>query len=112
VVTISFLTTSSDGTPGSKIRVRRSGVTLADFATSLQGQVGRPVVNRTGLDGLFDVEYSFAPQPPSPSTELAAGANLPPILVALEEQLGLQLESERTQVPALVVESVERPAEN
>jgi uncharacterized protein (TIGR03435 family) len=112
VVTISFLTTASDGTQSSKIRVRRSGVTLADFATLLQGQVDRPVVDRTGLDGLFDVEYSFAPQPPGPSTALAAGANLPPILVALEEQLGLKLESERTQVPVLVVESAERPTEN
>jgi uncharacterized protein (TIGR03435 family) len=112
VVTISFLTTSSDGTQGSRIRVRRSGVTMPDFAAFLQGQVGRPVVDRTGVDGLFDVEYTFAPQPPSPSTELAAGANVPPILVALEEQLGLKLESERTQVAVLVVESVERPTQN
>jgi uncharacterized protein (TIGR03435 family) len=112
VVTISFLTTSSDGTAGSKIRMRRSGVTMPDFATFLQGQVGRPVVDRTGLEGLFDVEYTFAPQPPSPSTELAAGANVPPIFVALEEQLGLKLESERAQVPVLVVESVERPTQN
>lgn len=112
VVTISFLTTSSDGTAGSKIRMRRSGVTMPDFATFLQGQVGRPVVDRTGLEGLFDVEYTYAPQPPGPSTELAAGANLPPIFVALEEQLGLKLESERTQVPVLVVESVERPTAN
>ncbi len=111
-VTISFLTTSSDGTAGSKIRMRRSGVMMSDFATFLQGQVGRPVVDRTGLEGLFDVEYSFAPQPPSPSTELAAGANVPPIFVALEEQLGLKLESDRAQVPVLVVESVERPTQN
>ena len=112
VVTISFLTESSDGTRGSRIRVRRSGVTMPDFATLLQGQVGRPVVDRTGLAGLYDVEYTFAPQPPGPSTELAAGANVPPVLVALEEQLGLKLESERTQVPVLVVESVGRPTEN
>jgi uncharacterized protein (TIGR03435 family) len=112
VVTISFVTTSSDGTAGSKIRMRRSGVTMPDFATFLQGQVGRPVVDRTGLEGLFDVEYTYAPQPPGPSTELAAGANVPPLLVALEEQLGLKLESGRTQVPVLVVESVERPTAN
>ena len=109
VVTISFLTTSSDGTAGSKIRTRRSGVTMPDFATFLQGQVGRPVVDRTGLEGLFDVEYSFAPQPPSPSIELADGANVPPILVALEEQLGLKLQSGRALVEVLVIDSVERP---
>ena len=112
VVTISFQTTSSDGTSGTRIRVRRSGVTMPDFATFLQGQAGRPVIDRTGIEGLFDVEYTFAPQPPSPSTALAAGANVPLIFVALEEQLGLKLESERTQVPVLVVDSVERPTQN
>jgi uncharacterized protein (TIGR03435 family) len=45
-------------------------------------------------------------------TELAAGANLPPILVALEEQLGVKLESERAQVAVVVVESVGRPTPN
>jgi uncharacterized protein (TIGR03435 family) len=70
------------------------------------------VVDRTGVEGLFDVEYTFAQQPPGSTTELAAGANVPPILVALEEQLGLKLESERAPVPVLVVESIERPTPN
>lgn len=111
-ITISFVTSFSDGSRGSSIRVRRSAVTMKGFATMLQGSAGRPVVDRTGLDGLFDVEYSFASQPPGASTELAAGANVPPLFVALEEQLGLKLESERTEVPVLVIESVEPPTEN
>lgn len=111
-ITISFVTSFSDGSRGSSIRVRRSAVTMKDFATMLQGSAGRPVVDRTGLEGLFDVEYTFASQPPAASTELAAGANVPPMFVALEEQLGLKLESERTEVPVLVIESVERPTEN
>ena len=111
-VTISFVTTSSDGTSGSRIRVRRSAVTMKDFATMLQGSVERPVVDRTGLEGLFDVEYTFARQPSTATTELAAGANVPPLFVALEEQLGLKLQSERAEVPVLVIESVERPTEN
>jgi uncharacterized protein (TIGR03435 family) len=111
-VTISFVTSFSDGSRGSSIRVRRSAITMKDFATMLQGSAGRPVVDRTGLEGMFDVEYTFASQPPAVSTELAAGANVPPLFVALEEQLGLKLESERTEVPVLVIESVERPTEN
>jgi uncharacterized protein (TIGR03435 family) len=111
-IAISFVTTSSDGTVGSRIRVRRSAVAMKDFATMLQGNVGRPIVDRTGLEGLFDVEYTFAPQPSTAPTELAAGANLPPLFVALEEQLGLKLESERAEVPVLVIESVDRPSEN
>jgi uncharacterized protein (TIGR03435 family) len=111
-IAISFVTTSSDGTEGSRIRVRRSAVAMKDFATMLQGNVGRPIVDRTGLEGLFDVEYTFAPQPSTAPTELAAGANVPPLFVALEEQLGLKLESERAEVPVLVIESVDRPSEN
>ena len=71
----------------------------------------RPVVDRTGLDGRYDVEYSYAPKPvTAPAVDVVD--NLPLLGVALEEQLGLELESERTDVPVLVVESIERPSPN
>jgi uncharacterized protein (TIGR03435 family) len=93
---------------GLKTRLRRSAIAMTEFATALQTNVDRPVVDRTGLDGLFDVEYSYA-QPGS--TEIA-NANQPLFLVALEEQLGLKLESQRTKVPVLVIDSVDRLIEN
>ena len=111
-VSIAFLMTSSDGTEGERIRVRRSAIAMRDFATMLQGSVERPVVDRTGLEGMFDVEYAFDPAPSGPANQLAAGANVPVLGVALEEQLGLKLESERAEVPVLVIESVERPTAN
>jgi uncharacterized protein (TIGR03435 family) len=109
-IALSIVTTSSDGSEGLRVRVRRSAATMKAFATMLQGSVGRPIVDRTGLEGLFDVEYTFLPQPPA-STELGAGVNVPPLFVALEEQLGLRLDAERAEVPVLVIESVERPTE-
>lgn len=95
----------------SKVRVRRAAVSMTDFARALQSAVGRPVIDRTDLAGRFDVEYSYAP--PSSSSSAAAGdSNLPMLLVALEEQLGLRLEARRTVVPVLVIDSLERPAPN
>jgi uncharacterized protein (TIGR03435 family) len=108
---VSFVTTTSGGNTV-KMRVRRSGTTLAALATALQANVERPVVDQTGLEGRFDVEYSFAPQPPTPGVESVFGPEAPPLFVALEEELGLKLESRRMQVPVLVVDSIERPTEN
>jgi uncharacterized protein (TIGR03435 family) len=108
---VSYVTNVS-GTNAVKMRFRRSGITLAALATALQPTVNRPVVDQTGLEGRFDVEYSFAPQPPTPGVESPFGPEAPPLFVALEEQLGLKLESRRMQVPVLVVDSIERPSEN
>lgn len=97
-----------------RLRIRRSGVTMKDFVTTFEGglSVGRPVIDRTGLQGRYDLEYSFAlarlqnaAQAPSPEAP-------PTLLVALDEQLGLKLQAERTDVPVLVIDSVERPTEN
>ena len=103
--TVSFVDASGAGL---KTRVRRSAIAMKDFATGLQTNVDRPVVDRTGLDGLFDLEYSFA----QPGSTAIADANQPLLLVALEEQLGLKLEAQRAAVPVLVIDSVERLIEN
>jgi uncharacterized protein (TIGR03435 family) len=111
VYVVSFATSSPDGTNIIKMRVRRSGITSAALATALQSSVERPVVDETGLSGRFDVEYSFAPQPPATAgADSAFGA--PMLLVALEEQLGLKLDSRRISVPVVVIDSIDRPTEN
>jgi uncharacterized protein (TIGR03435 family) len=109
VYVVSFTTGGPDDVV--KIRVRRSATTMADFARTLVAAVDRPVVDRTGLDGRYDVEYSYAPRPVTGSA-VDAVDNLPLLGAALEEQLGLTLESKRTDVPVLVVESIERPSPN
>ena len=91
-----------------KARIRRSAITMKEFATALQASVDRPVVDRTGLEGFFDLEYSFAQQPASNAAG-GADSNQPMLIVALEEQLGLKLESRRTDVPVVVIDSVEPP---
>lgn len=108
---VGFLTTTPNGN-NRKMRVRRAGITMSALATGLQPVVARPVIDQTGLEGRFDVEYSYSPQPPTPGVESVFGPDAPAISVALEEQLGLKLESRRMNVPVLVIDSIERPSEN
>jgi uncharacterized protein (TIGR03435 family) len=80
---------------------------LGVLATTLahQPDVGRVVRNQTGLRGRFDVELRF-------STQLAGAANTnadPDLFTALQEQLGLKLESSRGPVEVIVVDQIERP---
>ena len=70
--------------------------------------IARPVVDRTGLDGLWDFEVKFMPTNPEGSESPLA----PPIINALQEQLGLKLESTRAPVEVLVIDSAEMPSEN
>jgi uncharacterized protein (TIGR03435 family) len=83
---------------------------LADFLTLM---LGTPVVDATGLEGPF--YYSLRAHLPPPSSRLGAAiidANLPALSTALDEQLGLKLESRRGPVDVLVIESVQPPTEN
>jgi uncharacterized protein (TIGR03435 family) len=62
------------------------------------------VVDRTGLEGDFDIDLEF----------FMAGTSVEGVSVftALQEQLGLKLESHRAPVDVLVIDSVERPTED
>ena len=106
--TVQYVAQAATGL-ANRMRVRRSGISMKDFATALQTSVDRPVVDGTGLEGRFDVEYSYAT-----ASDIGAGiaGNLPLLVVALEEQLGLKLDPQRTVVPVLVIDSVERLIEN
>jgi len=70
--------------------------------------LGRMVIDRTGLKGAFDFELRW-----TPDNLCAAGAattgDTPSIFAALQEQLGLRLDSQRGPVEFLVIDSIERP---
>ena len=87
-------------------------VTLDILATRLSLLAGRPVVNRTGLTGSFDVDLAYTPDaafgPPAPF----ARADGPSLFTGLQEQLGLRLDAARGPVDVLVIDRVEQPTEN
>ena len=75
-------------------------------------QDGRPVINKTGLDGNYDFTLTFAPQlpPDFPQDRLPPGfADRPNIFQALKEQLGLKLEAQKGPVEYFVIDSAEKP---
>ena len=79
---------------------------LSTFAVLLGKPANRPVVDKTGLTGNYDVDLKFAP-PDSTDSEL------PSFFTALREQLGLKLEPQKIPVEMLVVDHVEKvPTEN
>lgn len=104
-------------------------VTIANLAANLSGQLGRPVIDQTGLAGEYDYQLEFtheglatprgfpAKQPgpgpdggPGPADSAETG---PSIFTAVQEQLGLKLESRKGPVDLIVVDSGEKvPTEN
>jgi uncharacterized protein (TIGR03435 family) len=94
--------------------VRGVDVQLSRLAPLLSRLVGHRVVDGTGLPGNFDINMEWTPDAmqlppdsPKPTTEVG-----PSIFTALQEQLGLKLESRKAPAEVLVIEHVERPSEN
>jgi uncharacterized protein (TIGR03435 family) len=95
------------------------GDPLEHFARWLQLVMDKPVVDKTGLTGAFDFTLTWTPdesQFTSMGIHVPAAAdnpNAPPeLFTALQEQLGLKLEPQKTQAQVLVIDHVERPSEN
>jgi uncharacterized protein (TIGR03435 family) len=86
------------------------GATTGTLALLLSGPVGRPVVDKTGLTGIYDMHLDMG-QTALSAADTAADP-VASIFSAVQEQLGLKLESQKSQVETLVIDRVERPTEN
>jgi uncharacterized protein (TIGR03435 family) len=133
--------TGSRGTtpPKPPITFDSSGVSIDVKGTSLVSLLGvlqiymdRPIINKTGMTGLYDVKMRFSPErtrtapvapvaanapPPAtgqttpPTAADPSGTSGPSIFTAIQE-LGLKLESAKGPLDVLVIDSVQRPTEN
>lgn len=114
--------------------MRATAVPLPNLINMLQNQVGRPIIDKTDLKGLFDFQLQFSPEglaspalnggapfgplpgaPPGgagPAIAPPASADPVPSLFTAIQELGLKLESSKGPVPVLVVDSVQKPTEN
>ena len=103
--------------PGSRVKLPARNVTMTEFASELQRAVlDRPVVDKTNLTGKydFDLEWEY--------DDTQFGGHLPPInagmsgkpdfFAAIQQQLGLRLESSRARVDTIVIDIVQKPSEN
>jgi uncharacterized protein (TIGR03435 family) len=109
---------------GGQMRWSIGGTTMQNFAGTLSAFMDRHVIDRTGIEGRFNIIVTFAPDEhiPGPDKRPRAGppvepVELPPpdgptIFMALEQQLGLKLETTRAPHGFLVIDRVERPSPN
>jgi bla regulator protein blaR1 len=101
-----------------------SVASLEMLVTALSNQLGRPGLDRTGLKGNFDFKLEWTPEaaqaavssvgplPPGADTPPAPDPGGPSLFTAIQEQLGLRLESQKGPVETIVIDRVERPSEN
>lgn len=91
------------------------GMPISQLTLPLSQFAQRMVVDRTGLSGNFEFDLKWTPDalppgaPPPGAPPLTIDPNGPSLFTALQEQLGLKLESERAPVEVLVIDHVERP---
>jgi bla regulator protein blaR1 len=106
------------------LQIRGGQTSMQRLATILSGVLGRTVVDKTDFHGTFDIDLEFTPDdavagipgrgmPGALPTDPPSGDHAgPSIFAALQERLGLKLESAKGPVTVLVVDHVERPSEN
>jgi uncharacterized protein (TIGR03435 family) len=78
---------------------------MADIAAALRRQAGRPVEDRTGLNGNFDFQIEWAPEETPDSTD-------PSLFTVLKEQLGLKLQPAKGTAESLIIDNIARPSAN
>jgi uncharacterized protein (TIGR03435 family) len=92
------------------------GMQIGSLAMSLSGIVGRLVVDKTGLTGKYDAKLQWTPDDERGITQTNGvtppADSRPSIFTALQEQLGLKLESSKEPVDTIVIDHLEMPTEN
>ena len=93
------------------------GAPLSQIAQAMGNFLGRTVQDKTGLTGNYDASLTWTPdqmpqRPPGAPEAPPVDPNGPSIFTAVQEQLGLKLDSQKAQVSVLVIDRVERPKEN
>jgi uncharacterized protein (TIGR03435 family) len=101
-------------------------VTMEMLVQFLSRNLGQPVLDRTGLPGVYKISLFFEREvdregvaarggPPGGGVRGGGGGPIdepPDLFTALREQLGLKLEATKAPVPFLVIENAEKPSEN
>ena len=87
---------------------------MAQLATALSFSLQRPVIDRTNIAQPFDFDLEWKPIDPNVNVIDATSVIdfAPTLVVALEEQLVVKLDSQRGPVDYIVIDSAEPPAEN
>jgi uncharacterized protein (TIGR03435 family) len=90
------------------------GVPITAFLQMFARQMQRVVVDRTSLTGRWDLDLKWTPDEPprARNDSVTVDPNAPSVFTALEEQLGLRLQTINAVVDVWVIDRVDRPAED
>lgn len=106
---------------GKVVGIEARGVATEDLARQLSMQLGITVVDKTGLKGPFNFELHWSSEATQPSKgtdgsqasdNVAPEASAPSLFTAIEQQLGLKLKAQEAPLDVVVIDHVEKPAEN
>ncbi|HEY2468692.1 MAG TPA: TIGR03435 family protein [Terracidiphilus sp.] len=98
---------------GDQMTIHYLGITMAQLASLWTGQEGRPVEDKTGLAGKYDVTMRKTARPVTPGQAGNAPVDSGDASVFSQaEELGLKLEPAKGKIETLVIDHVERPSEN
>jgi uncharacterized protein (TIGR03435 family) len=86
-------------------RIAVTGISIGQFAGMLGNRMGRIVIDKTGLTGNYDFALVWDP-------DSTPGSTVPSVFAALQEQMGLRLESQKAMVPVLVIDGADHPSDN
>jgi uncharacterized protein (TIGR03435 family) len=97
-------------------RIDAESCTMAQLALKLSEVLQKPVLDTTEIPGRFDLKLEWTPDDmqakPPLDDQRGSAADGPSIFAALQEQLGLKLESGKIPAEVLVIDSAEKPSEN
>jgi uncharacterized protein (TIGR03435 family) len=109
-------------TPSGDRTLKASSVSMTQLAGALSSALGATVVDQTGIEGEFNISLQWTPDPasepcmtksgepmPLPPTDAMPG---PSIFTAVQETLGLKLESKKVPVEVIVIDRATRPTDN
>ncbi len=106
---------------GSMSELYGTAATPGDLAPMLSTLVGRKVLDRSGVTAKYDIKLTYALDesqrvlmlpPGTPPSSIPLDTSGPSLFTALEEQLGLKLESQRAPVEVFVIDRAAKPSEN
>ena len=100
-------------------RLTATAIPVSDMIPMLSRTLGKTIVDKTGLTGKYDITLTWTPDesqalqlPPDTPKPPPSDSTGPSIFTALQEQLGLKLESQKGPVELFIVERAEKPSEN
>ncbi len=97
-------------------QITGKGAQIETLARFLGIDVQRPIIDRTGLTARYDFTLDWTPDRPTSADDTSKAAATDPtgptVFTALQEQLGLRLESQKGPVDTLVIDRVEKPSAN